>query len=97
MTIFRKTTAMLLTAIIIRQHELFDEVTLTASEYDPALKEFRESFSVKAIINDNKYAGELKFKHPGSYWVNLESPKYLQSIDVGPYSTVWASMIVDVE
>jgi hypothetical protein len=82
---------------IIRQNELFDEVTLAADEYDPSLKQFKESFSVKALIKDNKYAGELTFERPGSYWVNLISPKYLRSIDVGPYSTIWASIIVDVE
>lgn len=82
---------------IIRQHTLFDEVTLTANEYDSVLKEFRDSFSVKALIKDNKYTGKLKFDHPGSYWVNLVSPKYLSSIDIGPYSTIWASIIVDVE
>ncbi|WP_161601269.1 stalk domain-containing protein [Paenibacillus luteus] len=82
---------------VLQSGPLFDEVTLRASKYEPAVHGYEEDFSVKSPIKNNNYSGVLKFEKPGSYWVDLISPKYMRSIDLGPYGNRWAVIIVEVE
>jgi hypothetical protein len=82
---------------ILKSNESFDQVSLKVYKYDPSKYDFMQTDSLKVPILDNAYSGSLKFDQPGSYWVQLVSPKYYQQFGNTNMSVPWAEFTVEVK
>ncbi|HAG10266.1 MAG TPA: hypothetical protein DCK76_02500 [Desulfotomaculum sp.] len=57
---------------------------------------YQEYSSEELPVADGQFGTVLNFKEPGSYWLEVFSPKYIPSAESGPCSTEWADVRVEV-
>lgn len=58
--------------------------------------QYQEYYSEDLPVADGQFGAVLDFKEPGSYVVEVISPKYIPSAESGPCSTKWAEIRVEV-